>query len=361
MTISKSTPSKRRRRVPRKPGAAPGTLVVDPGAPRPRIRVLSFGPEGHEEHDVAGASELAGHVGRRPVTWINVDGLGDAEVVQAVGDVFGVHRLALEDVVHTDQRSKVEEFEEHLFIVARMPRGNEGPSEQLSMFVGSDYVLTFQETEGDSFDPIRERIRSARTRITGSGPDYLAYALLDALVDSYFGVVEPLGERLDRLEEAVLERPDPSTVEAIQTLKTFLNELRRVVIPNREVTRALLREDISFVSPRTRTYFRDANDHAIQIVEMVESYREICSDLMGVYLSSVSNKMNEIMKVLTIIATIFIPLSFVAGIYGMNFNPERSPWNMPELDWYFGYPLAVGLMVAIVVAFIVYFRRKKWL
>ena len=361
MATTEANPSSRRRRIPRKPGASPGTMLVDPDAPRPKIRVMAYGPEGSEEHDASRAGDARGYVGRTPVTWVNVDGLGDAGVVQALGDVFGIHRLALEDVVHTDQRPKVEEFEEHLFIVARMPRGTGGATEQLSMFVGSNYVLTFQESAGDSFDPVRDRIRAGKTRIASSGPDYLAYALLDALIDSYFGVVEPIGERLDRLEELALERPERATVEEIQELKALLNGLRRIAVPNREVTRALLREDTEFVSPRTRPYLRDANDHATQIVETVENYRELCSDLMGVYLSSLSNKMNEIMKVLTIIATIFIPLSFVAGIYGMNFNPERSPWNMPELNWYLGYPFAAGLMLAIVVGFVVFFRRKDWL
>jgi magnesium transporter len=351
----------RTRRIPRKPGAAPGTLIVDRQAPKPSIHIMAFGPEGSEEHDVTQATAVVGYVGRRPVTWINVDGLGDADVIQTLGDAFGIHRLALEDILHTDQRPKLEEFGEHLFVIARMPMGKGGATEQFSMFVGSNYVLTFQETAGDSFDPVRERIRSARTRIAGSGPDYLAYALIDALIDSYFGVVEPIGERLDRLEKSVLDRPAQATVEEIQDLKSLLNGLRRVALANREVTRALLREDTELVSPRTRAYLRDANDHAIQIVEMLEGYRELCSDLMGVYLSSLSNKMNEIMKVLTIIATIFIPLSFVAGVYGMNFNSERSPWNMPELNWYLGYPLAVGLMLAIAIGFVVYFRRKRWL
>jgi magnesium transporter len=361
MTSTKPSDSVRRRRIRRRPGAAPGTLIVDPAAPKPRIQVIAFGPDGFEERELARLEEVSPYVGRRPVVWINADGLGDAEVVQALSDIFGIHRLALEDVVHTDQRPKVEEFDNHLFVVARMPQGQEGATEQVSMFVGSNYVLTFQETAGDCFDPIRERIRAARTRITGSGPDYLAYALLDALVDSFFAVVEPIGGRLDRLEELVLERPDRVTVEEIQNLKALLNGLRRVAIPNRDVTRALLREDTEFISSRTQTYVRDVNDHAIQIVDAIESYREACSDLMGVYLSSLSNKMNEIMKVLTIIATIFIPLSFVAGIYGMNFNAEESPWNMPELNWYLGYPFAIGLMLAIVLGFVVYFRRKNWL
>jgi len=252
MTDTKSPGTPPRRRISRKPGAAPGTLDVDPAAPKPRIRVLAFGPDGFEEHEVTVVEQASATVGLRPVTWINVDGLGDADVLQALGEAFGIHRLALEDVVHTDQRSKVEEFESHLFIVVRMPRGSEGATEQISMFVGSDYVLTFQETAGDCFEPVRERIRAARTKITGSGPDYLAYALIDALVDSYFGVVDPIGERLDRLEESVLEHPDRAAVEEIQNTKSLLNGLRRAAVPNRDVTRALLREDTAFVSPRTR-------------------------------------------------------------------------------------------------------------
>ncbi|UCF29978.1 MAG: magnesium/cobalt transporter CorA [bacterium] len=361
MTDSKGRrPSFRRRTAP---GAPPGTLETDPHAPFPAISVIGFGPERVVEKTVQDVRELELLVEGTPVTWINVDGLGDAPTLIELAEMFGIHRLALEDVVHPHQRAKVEEYGEELFIVARMiSRENEVLStEQISLFLGEGFVVTFQEHPGDCLEPVRERIRKGRGRIRQAGSDYLAYAILDAVVDAYFPILEELGEELEELEEEILEIPDRGTVSRIHTLKRDLLLLRRTVWPLREAVNALLREESILMSRETQIYLRDCYDHTIQVIDMVENHRDITSGLMDFYLSSVSNRMNEVMKVLTIIATIFIPLTFIAGIYGMNFNPEASPWNMPELNWRWGYPVFWVLMVTIGGTLLYVFRRKGWL
>jgi magnesium transporter len=231
----------------------------------------------------------------------------------------------------------------------------------VSLFFGERYVVTFQEREGDCFEPVRNRIRRARGRLRENRPDYLAYALLDAVIDAYFPIVEAYGDRLEALEDRVLEEPTSDVVSEIHAVKRELSNIRRAVWPLRDVVNLLLREQHPLLREDTRLYLRDAYDHTIQLVELVESHREIASGLLDVYLSSVSNRMNEVMKVLTIIATIFIPLSFVAGLYGMNFDRQASAWNMPELSWDYGYPAALGVMLAIALGMLWFFRRKRWL
>jgi magnesium transporter len=357
--------SRRRRRRSRRapPGASPGLLFVDPEAPRPTMAVLSYGPGELEECPSAQPADLAALLGRRAVTWVDVDGLGDAGLVRDLGECFGLHRLALADVVHTHQRAKVERYEQHLFIVLRMLKpGERLDTEQLSIFLGRDFVLTFQEgIPGDCLEPVRERIRRGVGRIRGAGPDYLTYALLDAVIDGYFPLLEAHGERLEALEDEVIHRPDGDCIARIHDIKRDLLTLRRAVWPLRDALGVLLRETPDVIAPETRPYLRDCYDHCVQIIDLVETYRELGSGLMDVYLSSLSNRMNEVMKVLTIIATIFIPLSFIAGVYGMNFSPQASPLNMPELDWYWGYPFALALMGVVALGLLCYFWRKGWL
>ncbi len=343
-------------------GAPPGTLVADPDALPTEVHVIAFGSADLNEQTLDDVAELAPLLGRSPVTWVNVNGLADIDVVKTIGEIFNVHPLVLEDVLNVHQRAKVESYEDYLFVVARLPATGEGfDHEQLSMFIGEGFVVTFQERPGDCFEPVRDRLRSGRPRIRGGGSDYLAYCLLDALVDAYFPVLEHFGEGLARLEEHVLEEPDSTLVPQIRGVGRDLLGLRRVVWPLRDALGRLLREETRLVTDETRVFLRDCYDHAHQLMDAVEHYREIASGLMDLYLSSLSNRMNEIMKVLTIIATIFIPLSFIAGLYGMNFDPERSPWNMPELAWYWGYPFALGIMGAVTLGLLVYFRRKGWL
>lgn len=349
-----------RRRAP--PGSAPGTLLVHPDAAKPHVTLIRFGPDEIDEREIADVAALEDVAGKSPVTWVNVEGLGDVELIGRIGDIFGLHRLALEDVVNVHQRPKVEEYEGHAFIVTRMAVGPGSPeTEQMAMFLGDNFVLTFQERAGDCFGPIRDRLRRNKGRLRGAGPDYLAYALLDAVIDNFFPVLEAYGERLEELETAVMAEPDPADVGRLHELKRDLLSVRRAIWPQREMINALTRDQVTQISHATQLYLRDCYDHLIQLIDVLETYREIASGLVDVYLSSVSAKLNEIMKVLTIIATVFIPLSFVASLYGMNFDSKASPWNMPELGWRFGYPFALAIMVAIAVVLLLWFRRRGWM
>lgn len=353
-TEESDIPTIRRRTAP---GAMPGTITVDPEAPKPRMGVMAFGPEGLVEREIDAPHEAALLIQEWPVVWINVDGLGDKDVIQQFGTMFELHRLALEDVVNVHQRPKVEEYEDNLFFVARMVYQQETiETEQLSLFLGENFVLTFQERPGgDCFSPVRERIRKSAGRIRFHGADFLAYCLIDALVDAYFPIVEYYGDQLEELEEEVLDKPTPRTVHAIHQIRRDLLNLRRAVWPLREAINSLHRNDCRVFASETRLYLRDCYDHTIQILDLVEAYRELVSDLMDVYLSSISTKLNEVMRVLTLFSTIIMPMTFIASIYGMNFHV------MPELEWRYGYLFALGLMAAIFVAQLIYFHRKGWL
>jgi magnesium transporter len=349
----------RRRRT--KPGSSPGTITVDPDAPRPSIRVVAYGPEGCREEPVVDPGRLREWLGRWPVVWVNVDGLGDAQVIERLAEVFGLHRLALEDVVNIGQRAKTESFDEHLFVIMRMAEpAAHGRSDQLSLFLGKNYVLTFQERAGDCFEPVRLRLRAGQGRLSRAGPDYLAYALIDAVVDSYFPVLEPLGARLAQIEDQVFSCPERRTMSAIQEVKSELRELRRAAWPHRDLMHALLRADTIWIQETTRVYLRDCADHAAEVMDLIENDREIATDLTAAYLSSMSNRLNEVMKLLTIVTAVFIPLSFIAGVYGMNFDPEASPWNMPELRWALGYPAALLLMAVVAAGMLVFFWKRRW-
>ncbi len=350
--------SKRHPRIQRRsaPGASPGTIAVDPTAAKSTISLIAYGPDQFIEVTLRDAEKIRDYLGKYPVTWINIDGLGDAATIEKIGAIFGLHKLALEDVVNTHQRAKVEEYGDQLFIVARMAdlelRTN---TEQLGMFVGQNFVLTFQEAAGDCWQPVRTRIRSKVGRIRTVGADYLAYALLDACIDAYFPVLEQLGERLATLEELVLERPDQATRDQIHEVMRGLVLLRRAIWPHREAMASLIRESTPVFTEATRVYLRDCYDHVIQIIDLTETYRELASDLRDLYMSSVSNRINETMRVLTIIATIFMPLTFIAGIYGMNFE------HMPELHWLWGYPLSLLLMTLITAGMLLFFWQQGWL
>ena len=343
-------------------GAPPGTLVsLDEGS-QPVIDVIAYGPDTLDTFE-ADLGALAKYVERREgVLWVDVTGLGDAQVVHTIGKLFELHPLALEDVLNGGQRPKVEVYDEHLFIVTRIVTpGEPFETEQINLFVGADFVVSFQEQPGDCFEAVRERIRKQRGRVRSCGADYLAYALLDAIVDHFGPVVDRYGDQLEELEGVVLEGDAPDAVPALLSARRDLRVLRRLVRATLAKLEMLLREDLPVITPDTRTYLRDCHDHALRLVDSVESWRELAANLMDVHLALSSQQLNSVMKVLTMIATIFIPLSFIAGVYGMNFDDERSPFNMPELDWYFGYPFALGLMLLVVVGQLVYFRRKGWL
>ncbi len=357
--IRRSRFRKHSRRTP--PGSVPGTIIDDPSLPPPRLRVLAYGPLGYEEHNLATLDELAKLRSRFPIIWLNVDGLGDAGIITRIGEMFDLHKLALEDVVNVHQRAKVEPYGDHLFIVIREAAFHEHlETDQISMFLGKDFVITFQEKIGDSFEPVRDRIRKSKGRICHSQTDYLAYALLDSVIDAYFPVLEAYGEQLENLEDETIENASRQTVARIHEIKREFLILRRAIWPAREAVSTLLREDLPNISNESKIYLRDCYDHLVQLIDMIEIYRETGGDLMEVYLSSVSNRLNEVMKVLTIISTIFIPLSFIAGVYGMNFNTAHRT-NMPELNWPHGYIFSLAIMSATAGAMLIFFWRKGWL
>jgi magnesium transporter len=344
----------RRRRAA--PGSPPGTLLPDPQAPRPVMQIIAYGPAEFIEKDIASPEEVLPLLGQYPVLWLNVDGLGDAGTLRKFGDIFSIHPLALEDVINAHQRPKVEPYDRYLFIVLQMLlAGPRLDTEQLSLFLGANFVVTFQERPGDCFTPVRERIRKNQGRIRSAGPDHLAYAILDAVIDNYFPALERYGEQLEVLEQEVVTQPARQTLAKIHDVKRDLLILRRAVWPAREALNSLVRDESPFIADETRTYLRDCYDHAVRVIDIVETDRETAFGLLEAYLSSMSNRMNEIMKVLTIIATIFIPLTFIVGIYGMNFI------YMPELQSRWGYPAVMATMAAIAGGMLLYFRRKGWL
>jgi magnesium transporter len=346
------------------PGTAPGTLRAreTSGAEPARVTVMDYGPDHFEEKRIAKIEEIFPYRDSTNVTWINIEGLQDVDLIEKLGRHFGFHPLALEDVLNCGQRPKLEDYGSHHFLVMKslLRAAEELKIEQISFFLGGSYVITLQEVPGDSFDAVRERIRHGKGQIRRMGSDYLLYALVDALVDEFFPVLEAFGERVEELEDEVVARPEPATLNEIHRIKRQLLLLRKTAFPEREVINSLQREEAHLIRPETRVFLRDCYDHTIQVIDMVETYRDLAAGLLEVYLSSISNRLNEVMKVLTIISTIFIPLSFIAGVYGMNFNPQSSPMNMPELNWYYGYPMALGLMAVLAGALVIYFRRKGW-
>ena len=345
-----------------KTGLPPGTPVHigEIRKERPRITVFEYGEQGCTERELEDPAECRRvDGGAGGVAWINVDGVHDVAIIQSLGEMFRIHPLVQEDIVNTGQRTKVDSYDGALFLTLKMlsqeASGGSFRSEQVSLFVRPGLVISFQEQEGDVFDPIRERLRQGKGQVRRRGSDYLAYCLIDAIVDHYFVILEALEDRIQPLEEAVVETPEPQVMQSIQAVKRELIFLRRTLWPLREMLARLEREDTSIVRKDTVPFLRDVHDHTIQVIEILESFQEIVSSLLDIYMTSISNRMNAIMKVLTIIATIFIPLTFIAGVYGMNFR------FMPELEWRWGYPAVLGFMAAVFVGMLVFFRRKKWL
>jgi len=360
----KRRPEKRRRKKLRAapPGSSPGTLIADPASPKPKIVVIGYGPEGGEEREIHDPHDLRQFHPRHPVTWVDVQGLGDASTIEKIGEIFGLHRLWLEDVLSTRQRPKIESHGDIRYLVVRALEGEQNPeTDQISVFLGPRFVVTFQERYGDGFGELRQRIRSGNGNLRTHGPGYLTYGLLDAVVDHYFPVLERLGERLDTLEDELLESPETSALHEVHTIRRELLNLRRAAWPLREALHHLLRDHDPAFPPEMRMYLNDCYDHTVQVMDLVESYREIASGLIDVYHSSMSHRMNEVMKVLTVISTIFIPLTFVAGVYGMNFNPDAGPLSMPELRWPLGYVACLLVMTAIGLALTGWFWRKGWI
>ena len=348
-------------------GLPPGSLVHvgETRTAKVKITVIDYDDKNFEEKEVKKVEDCFPFKDKPTVTWINIDGVHQVDIIEKIGKHFALHPLVLEDIVNTGQRPKMEDFEDYILIVLKMlyhsEKDDEIKAEQISLILGKNFVISFQETEGDVFDFIRERIKNSKGRIRKVGADYLIYALLDAIVDNYYIILEKIGEKVDDMEEELVSNPVPETLQAIHNMKREMIFLRKSVWPLREVISSMQRGESKLIQKSTNIYLRDMYDHTIQVIDTIETFRDMISGMLDIYMSSVSNKMNEVMKVLTIFAAIFIPLTFVAGLYGMNFNPGASPFNMPELNFYFGYAMALFVMAVIGVIMLIYFRRKKWL
>jgi len=340
-------------------------VAVDPLARATVVDLFAYGPDGYVEERNVTPERVVECLATWPITWVNVEGLADAVILRRLAEIFRLHPLVREDVVNLHQRPKVEPYDDQLFVVTRMMslgvQGDEVESEQLSIVLGASFVVTFQDRPpGDVLDPARERIR-AGAPIRRSGPDHLAYALIDAVVDHYFPVLEHYGERLEALEEEVTARPGDDSLRKIHQAKHDLLLLRRAAWAQRDALAELSRDSLPLVSAPTRVYLRDCYDHSVQVIDLLETFREMASALLEIHVSMLSNRLNEVMKVLTIFSTLFIPLTFITSLYGMNFSPAASHWNMPELLWPYGYPFVLGLMLAVAALTFGYIYRKGWI
>ena len=348
------------RRTLKKAGSSPGTLVHvgEKRTDTVHLSLMHYSAGKLIERTLDKVEDGLALADSSATTWINIDGIHDVTFMEHLGKQHGIHPLTLEDVLNTTQRPKAEAFDDYLYVVLKMMRydiaGDAVAAEQVSLIIGPHILVSLQEAAGDVFEPVRERIRKGKGRIRAGGSDYLAYALIDAIVDNYFMILEHVGQRLEEMEAAIDDRPDADLLASIHEVRQELIFLRKQIWPMREVIAHLLKDDSPFISDATRLFIRDTYDHTIQVIDTIESFRDILSNLQDLYLSMISNRMNEVMKVLTIIATIFIPITFIAGIYGMNFQ------HMPELAWRWGYPSVWILIVAVVAVMLIYFRRQKW-
>ncbi len=347
------------------PGAVPGQLNLSQDAAPAELAVIDYGPDKLTVHNSAPTKDAAYYLEDKSVSWLDLLGLGNQQTWQELSQTFNFHRMLVEDVVNIPQRPKIEHYQDQLLIVSWMvtlPSIGQGfIKEQVSLILGRNYLLTVQEEpDHDCFQGVRDRINNGQGAIRQHGADYLAYALLDAIIDGFFPVLEYYGELIEELEDEVVTRPSKQTLTKIYQIRRDLLTLRRAIWPQRDAINQLIRDGSEFISDEVKIYLRDCYDHTVQVMDMVETYRELASGLMDVYLSSVSNKMNEIMRLLTVISSIFIPLTFIAGVYGMNFSAEKSPLNMPELSWYWGYPACLGLMGTTATSLVIYFWRRGW-
>lgn len=345
----------------KKVGLPPGTLVHigQRKTESARISVIDYNEQNFQEKRISAIEECLQFKETSTVTWINIDGIHEINLIDELGRQFELHPLILEDILNTGQRPKFEDFDKYIFVVLKMlsydDENQAVQAEQVSLVLGPNFVISFQESVGDVFEQIRDRIRNAKGRIRKMGADYLCYALIDAIIDNYFAILEGFGERIESMEEELVAEPTEKTLQQIHTLKREMIFLRKSVWPLRELISALQRSESTLIRDSTGIYLRDVYDHTIQIIDTIESFRDMISGMLDIYLSSLSNKMNAVMKVLTIIATLFIPLTFVAGFYGMNFK------HMPELEWHWAYPAVWLVMVTVAVIMLIYFRKKKWL
>lgn len=348
------------------PGSLPGTFRLDELAQPPEINLIDYNSDYHHYGNHLTPAECVTYLSTETVSWVDVGGLGDQETLKELGEVFKLHPLILADIVNVPQRPKLEDHQDQLVVITQMvssvSKNREVWLEQVSFILGENYLLTVQEKpQQDCFNSVRDRLSKNKGIIRQHKADYLVYVLWDKIIDSYFPVLEMYGEKIEELEELVLAQPSKVTLGKIHQIKRDLLSLRRAINPQKDMLRVLIRDGDVLIKDRTIPYLKDCHEHTIQIIDTIEIYRELASSLMDLYLSVASNKMNEVMKLLAVISTIFIPLTFIAGLYGMNFNPNASPWNMPELDWAWGYPICLATMLAIAIALSIYFWRKGWL
>lgn len=348
------------------PGSMPGTMAIADRANPTEIVLIDYNQEQHHFATGLTPEEAAANLDTASVSWLDVGGLADHIALEKIAEIFKLHPLLLEHVVNVPQRPKLEDYPHQLVIITQMvnfeDQGKGIWLEQVSFILGKNYLLTIQEEpHKDCFMPIRDRLSKGKGIIRQQKADYLTYALWDTIIDCYFPALEAFGEKIEELEELVLTKPNEATLAQIHQIKRELLSLRRAIWPQRDMLNILIRDGHPLINDHVLHYFKDCYDHVVQIIDTIEIYRELASGLMDVYLSAVSNKMNEVMKLLAVISTVFIPLTFVAGVYGMNFNSKISPWNMPELEWYWGYPLCLAIMLAIALGLIAYFWRLGWL
>jgi magnesium transporter len=339
------------------PGARPDTMAIASDAPAPHIEWFRYSPDGLEEREVTDVSVLREAAGSDKIDWVHVEGFGDEARLRELADLFGIHPLALADIVNVPQRAKFDDYGDHQLIILHMARSvdHEVELQQLSLVLARGWVLTFEEHAGDVFDPVRTRLRTEGSGIRRMGADFLAYALIDAVVDGYFPVTDSLSDLLEELEEAAIGDPEPHTLARIHAVRRLLIHLGRTQRQQRDALLALSRQEDGPFGQSVRPYLRDVQDHAIHVLDTLESLREMTVGVMDIYLSSVSNRTNDVMKTLTVMASLFIPLTFIAGVYGMNFD------NMPELHWRWGYAFAWGVMVAMTLGLVLWFGRRGWL
>ncbi len=357
----------KRTRASIKVGRGPGSIDyigIDREVPV-SITVISYDAEHLEETRYSSSDDLEFDLHPGKIHWINVDGLHDTRILEKLSKRFDIHSLVMEDIANTNNRPKFEEFESYIFFVVKMLKWQEDDgrvnSEQFSLVFGKNWVISFQEVEGDVLDYVRDRLRKTVPRERFLHSDYLAYSFVDAIVDHYYLILEKLSDNVEDLEDGLIENPEPEQLQIIYELKRHLIQIRKAIWPLREAVGAFERSDSALIEKSFKPFIRDLYEHAIQVIDSVETQRETVSGLLDIYLTSVSNRMNEVMKVLTIIATIFIPLSFLAGVYGMNFNTNASPFNMPELAFKYGYPIFWAVALIVGGGLLWYFRRKKWL
>ncbi|HEY9877033.1 MAG TPA: magnesium/cobalt transporter CorA [Leptolyngbyaceae cyanobacterium] len=347
------------------PGSAPGTLNIPDDALPTELVLIDYDRRQAVHRELDNPEECIAYLDKTSVSWIDARGLGSESTLRRLGDILKLHPLVLEDVVNVPHRPKIDYYSDHLLIIMRMVRPKESgegiSSEQVSFVLGRNFLVTFQEEpHWDCFHPVRDRIRRNIGTIRNQGSGFLAYTLIDAIIDSFFPILEEMGEVIAELEEEVVEMPTRNTLKKIHDLRGDLMMLRRFVWPQRSIINSLIRDNDPLIGTDIRIYLQDCYDHIVQVLDIIETYRDIVSSLMDMYLSSVSNRMNEVMKVLTVISTIFIPLTFIAGVYGMNFDTEKSPFNMPELEWYWGYIACWVVMLAIAGGLIFFFWRRGW-